>query len=276
MDEKWQELFTEAALGLGMENMMEDRDYLYRLLHTIDWDSQLLAIRGMLRRNKLASQAVGQEITESREATDAYKGPHHDHYVEEHVYLLQQSVYSEAAISMAAIGMIAPMLESVFAEAFRELGAMYVKKGMPPPQHKRWELAAGDHERWNVQVYYAKDGTKKRDIIGGINQLSEAAGLKPFLPAAVWKWIGAMLQYRNSMFHGGFEWSEEQRTSFQNRIDQQGWQEYFDSAKSDHKPWVFYLTVDTIDRMPAVMDEILDGLASFAKSLPFELISIET
>lgn len=273
MAEHWQKIFEKEEYH--HDTTMDDRDYLYRLLHTIDWQSQLQAIRGLLHRNARASEAVHQEIRDSESEITAYGGPHHEHYIENHVYLLQQSIYSEAANSMAAIGMIAPMLESVFAEAFRELGAMYITKDLQPPEDKRWTRAGSNNERWNVQKYFDKDGVMRNDIISGIKQLSAASGVKPFLPPDVWKWIDAMLHYRNSMFHGGFEWAEQKRENFQKMIIKHGWQEYFDCAKSDHKPWVFYLTADTINNIPLIMNKILDGLAAFAKSLSFDLIAVD-
>ena len=273
MDDRWEEFFWNAPENL--ENLMQGRDYLYRLLHTIDWDMQLIAIRGMLRRNREAMASVDQEIAESRAATDAYNGPHHDHYIDEHVYMLQQSVYTEAAVSMAAIGMVAPMVESVFAEAFRELGKMYVVKNRSPGDHKRWTRADEHKDRWNVQVYFDSKREAKSNIILGLPQIAEAVGLNAHIDSETWKWLDAMLQYRNYMFHGGLEWSEENREKFQTLIETQGWEKYFDKSTTNDAPWIFYIRADAIDDIPNKLEAVLDGLAAFAKSLPFDLISID-
>lgn len=63
-----------AGLRLGLENLMDDRDYLFRLVNTIDWDSQLEAIRGVLGRNQKASQAVSANIDELRQEAETYRG----------------------------------------------------------------------------------------------------------------------------------------------------------------------------------------------------------
>ena len=58
----------------------------------------------------------------------AYSGPHHYHYVDQHVDLPYETVYRDAAESMAAVGMIAPMVESILCQALAALGRMYQGK----------------------------------------------------------------------------------------------------------------------------------------------------
>ena len=264
-----------AGLRLGLENLMDDRDYLFRLVNTIDWESQLEAIRGVLGRNQKASQTVSAHIDELRQEAETYRGPHHEHVVDEHVDAMFRSSYSEAANSMAAIGMIAPMLESLYSQSFHSLGEMYATKGMEPEAHRRWERAGADPQRWNCQVYFAEAGEVRQDIISGIQQISAATGLVRYLAADTANWIDAMLTYRNKMFHGGFEWSLAQRDQFEKQIAERKWEHFFQSATTDGKPWIFYIRDEVIAEMPKRMEGILDGMGRFAKALPFELVSIE-
>lgn len=51
-------------LRLGLDNLLDDRDYLLRLLDSIDRDAQLDAIRTVLARNRSAA-GVSANIAES-------------------------------------------------------------------------------------------------------------------------------------------------------------------------------------------------------------------
>jgi hypothetical protein len=183
-----------------------------------------------------------------------------------------RSTYSDAAVSLSAIGMIVPMAESVFSQSFHSLGSMYVAKELEPPDHPRWQRAGPHPERWNCQWYFSRD-EPRNDIISGLAQLSEATGLSAYLQPDMMDWIAAMLSYRNRMFHGGFEWSLAQRDHFESLIAARKWDKYFQSARTNDKPWIFYLRDEVIDDMPKRMESILDGFGRFAKDLPFELVS---
>ncbi|RUW90243.1 hypothetical protein [Mesorhizobium sp. M7A.F.Ca.US.010.02.1.1] len=260
--------------GLGYDDLMEDRDYLFRLINTIDWEAQLRAIKGVLGRNRAASQAVSKAIDDLQHESETYRGPHHEQIVDEWVDAVSSASYSEAANSMSAIGMIVPMLESIHSQAFYSLGELYAAKGMGPPAHKRWDRAVAHPQRWNCQVYFDADGTAGTDIIRGIRQISAATGLAPFLASDTADWIDAMLTYRNKMFHGGFEWSLEQRTRFARQIEARHWEHFFSAATTDEEPWIFYVRKEVIAEMPSRIEAILDSWGAFVKGLPFELVAI--
>lgn len=264
--------YEEFELGLGLDNLMEDRDYLYRLVNSIDWEAQLDAIKAVLRRNEDSSLAVAAHIDDLKEQAENYRGPHHEHVVDNHTDAVWRSSYSEAAKSMSAIGMIIPMVESAYSQSLQALGGLYAAKGLEPPPHKRWVRAGAHEQRWNCQFYFGSDGAKP-DIISGIRQISAATGLTAYMPDGAPDWLDAMLTYRNKMFHGGFEWSLDQRDQFEEQIAQRKWERFFNSARSGHKPWIFYLQDGVIAQMPAMVEGILDSLGRFAKELPFELIS---
>ena len=259
----------------ALENLLDDRDYLFRLLDTINWDAQLDAIRVVLARNRAAADVVTSNIKELEEEARTYRGPYHEHIIDEHVDAIVQSSYSDAAVSLSAVGMIVPMMESVFRQSFQSLGSMYTGTKMSPPNHHRWQRARDHPKRWDCQLYFGEggNGEPKSDIISGIRQLSEAAGLLTFLEPDTMDWIEAMLTYRNRMFHGGFEWSLAERERFETLIAKQGWEHYFKSARTNGRPWIFYLRDDIIDEMPRRMEGILDSFGRFTKNLPFELVS---
>lgn len=260
------------SLRLGLENLLDDRDYLFRLLDTIDWDAQLDAVTAVLARNRAAAERVSSDIDQLGERAQTYSGPYHVRVVDEHVDAMYRSSYSDAAVSLSAIGMIVPMMESVFSQSFQSLGSMYVAKQIAPPDHKRWRRAGPHPECWNCQWYFGHDEVRN-DIISGLPQLSEGVGLSAYLEPDTTDWIAAMLSYRNRMFHCGFEWSFPQRDQFERLIEARDWEKYFQSARSNDKPWIFYLRDEVIDDMPRRMESILGGFGRFAKDLPLELIS---
>lgn len=102
-------------LKLGIENLLDDRDNLYRLVATIDWDAQLDAIRAVLGEHRRSADHVSTNIKELEEEARTYRGPYHDHVVDEHVDAMWRATYSDAAISLSAVGMIVPTIETIFA-----------------------------------------------------------------------------------------------------------------------------------------------------------------
>jgi hypothetical protein len=172
---------------------------------------------GMLSRNRSAA-----DIAELEERARTYSGPYHHHVVDEHVDAMWRSSYSDAAVSLSAIGMIVPMAESVFSQSFQSLGSMYLAKRLEPPDHRRWQRAGRRAEHWNCQWYFGRD-EPRNDIISGLPQLSEASGLSAYLEPDMMDWLAAMLSYRNRMFHGGFEWSVAQRNQFKALISVRNW-----------------------------------------------------
>lgn len=257
---------------LSFHDLLDDSDFLLRLLASMDWDAQLNAIRDVLARNRSAAQQVSANIAQLRECAKIHPGPHRDHMVDEYVDAMLASSYSDAAVSLSAIGMIVPMAESVFFQTFQSLGSMYLAKKLEPPDHPRWHRAGPDPDRWNCQWYFGRYD-RRNDIISGLPQLSEAAGLSTYLEPDTMDWIAAMLSYRNRMFHGGFEWSLSQRDQFETLIAAREWDKYFQSARTDGKPWIFYLRDEVIDEMPRRIETILAGFGRFAKDLPLELLA---
>lgn len=259
-------------LKLGLEDLLDDRDYLYRLVATIDWDAQLDAIKAVLREHRRSADHVSTSIKELEEEARTYRGPHHEHVVDEHVDAMWRATYSDAAISLSAVGMIVPTIETIFAQAFHALGEKYVAKNMAPPDHKRWRRAKEHPDRWNVQRYFGKDDDRV-DIISGLPQLCEATGVSTHLGPDDLDWIVALLSYRNRMFHGGLEWSSQQRQMFVALIEARGWDQYFVWSTTNDQPWICYLRDEVIDALPDRVFAILGSLGRFTRALPHELMS---
>lgn len=273
MTKPFDESEFETSRSGDFGNLLHGRDFLFFLLDNLDWDSQLSAVRLMIARNKEAREAYDKAIKRDKEEVQAYRGPYRHHYDDQHTDMLHETIFRDAAESMAAIGMIAPMVESTLGQSLAALGNMYETKKIAPPVHKRWTRAGTHKERWNCQFHFNNKKEAKNNILEGFPQLAAASGLEPFLPPGFHSWFKAMFSYRNSMFHGGFEWSLERRSAFRESIEKNGWEQFFTCSETGGQPWAYYLTNDTLNEMPSVVETLLDGLAAFAKSLPYELIS---
>lgn len=255
------------------DNFLDDRDYLYTLVNTIDWQSQLHAVRLMISRNREVGEAFSKAIEKEGEEVKAYRGPHHEHWVDRHVDMIHDSVYRDAAESMAAIGMIAPLVESTLGQSLAALGDMYDRKNISPGGHKRWKRAEDHPARWNCQFYFNDKKQASNNIILGLPQLVAACGLNKFLSKEFATWFEAMFTYRNFMFHGGFEWSLDRREFFETQVKNKAWSRFFSCSTTNGRPWIYYIEKAAIDALPTMVEDMLDSLGRFAKSLPFELIS---
>jgi hypothetical protein len=102
---------------------MEARDFLYCLKLDFDIDAQLAAIRPLLRQHLGASRAFDEEIARLEEHARRVTGAENERAAEEWSDRMHHSAYLGAAHSMAAVGMLAPLLETLFHESFKRIGA---------------------------------------------------------------------------------------------------------------------------------------------------------
>src|SRR5260370_3764042 len=89
-------------------------DWAPALIKHIAYDAQLTTIRFLLHRLRKHDKELDEEIRRLHE----YEGPHQEQAVDEWADLVHDSVYQGAAHSMAAVGMLAPFLKSIFFRSF--------------------------------------------------------------------------------------------------------------------------------------------------------------
>lgn len=149
---------------MGFE--LTGRDYIEFALTDINLDAQLMAARSLLRRNREADAQLTQDIRALEERARSASGPFADRLVDDHTDLLFASVFHDAANSMAAVGMVAPMMESTFVALFKAIG----RQSWPLVGTKR-RMRAGDHSAfWDAQIYYPKSGEPKADLALGVDR----------------------------------------------------------------------------------------------------------
>ncbi len=225
-----------------------------------DYDAQLRAIRGQLRLHLQADEELAKEIRAIEAFAKQASGIANDRAVDEWVDHLHHSIFQDAAHSMAAVGMLAPLLESLFHHAFVGTRDLLTRHGWTAPAHARWRLLPEQH--WDCG--YTSAGRKH--LVAGVVELAAITGLSEFLPANLKTTLDALFGYRNKMLHLGFEWPEPERLAFAKTIEVNGWDPaWFSKATSGGEPWMFYMSDAFIDHCLAMVEQIFDALGAFVR-----------
>lgn len=234
------------------------------VLSDLDYESQLAAIHYALKGHREADEAFKREIAEIEEIARKTSGMRNEQAVHEWVDRLHRSVYEDAARSMAAIGMLAPMMESVFYQAFQGIRReTHERLGLAPGAHARWRQPAED--QWDCHFAWS-NGRRSTNLVAGIMQLADATGLIAHLPQGLEHTLQALFEYRNKMFHHGFEWPVEERKRFAKRISETEWpSDWFEKASSGSTPWVFYMSEVFIEHTVQMIDAIIEGIGEYCK-----------
>ena len=243
---------------------LSDDDAACLALPDLDYDSQLIAIRGLLNRQARADEKLTAEIKEIEARAARMSGLRNQWAVDEWVDHIHHSVYQDAAHSIAAVGMIAPFVESVFYQAFQNIGGEMTKDTSPPSNHARWQRPAED--QWDCRFVWV-GGRRKKDLVRGIMQLIDAIGMKAYMPDDLELTLLALFAYRNKMFHCGFEWPLEERRRFNQRLNESGWPpDWFSKATSGGEPWIFYMSSVFVEHCLVRTDQIITGIGGFCNN----------
>jgi hypothetical protein len=183
-----------------------NRDLAFHFLSgpDIDWDAHLLAIRSLLRHRKVDNEAFDRGFNEIKEAAKIWRGPSMQLDME-YVDHLHGKIFLDAAHSMAAVGMLAPFLESLFVQAFYGMREFFDLHHMTLNSKRRQRMQHAN--RWNC--HRLPNG--KTNLVDGIFDLAAATGLSIHLPIDLRPTLDALYGYRNKNFHLGLEWPEADR-----------------------------------------------------------------
>lgn len=240
-------------------NVVNVHWYLANIDVDIDLDGQVRAIRQLIERNR----AIEAELIKKYRRIADDPNTSGDQVGDHLEGLAHTSVFQDAAHSMAAVGMLAPFLETVFYQCFRGIGNKWTAMQFPAGGHERWRSAHAF--QWDCHFVIAKGGYRK-DIVSGILQLAEAIGLQSQLPKDIELTLSALIAYRNKMFHCGFEWPPEERGKFQSQIDKSKWPAtWFMTATSGGDPWIYYMSDEFIDHCMKTIDNVITAFGEFAR-----------
>ena len=192
--------------------------------------AQFMAARALLSVHDQWSQTSSEKLHDFRRRTFQTDGDEREWMVEAHIELIHQSMYEDAARSMAAVGMLAPLIESLFKQ-----------------------LSSVLNREWPRRGYVV-------DIITRLVKAEEITAMPDNLEPA----LRALFEYRNNMFHLGFEWPTSDRTAFAKRIDDANWPvAWFDRAMDGEEAWIFYLSPSFISHCLGLVDEVMAVVRSF-------------
>ncbi len=266
-----------------MEFDFTKRDHGEFLLEEIDLTAQLAAVRSLIRRQQQADEELQKEVADIREAAMKASGEYAMHLENTWVDNMHAGVFQDAAHSMSALGMLAPLVETLMTAIFRAIGR---EKLVAVADLKELRSKLKPDELWNPHVVagIARKGkrkgelTKRTDILRGTVQLAELTGLEVHLPANWQVRMEALFRYRNRMFHNGFEWPVDERAKFDEDVAgwPDGWflkSERGTSKKGIMEPWIFYMSADFIRDTLKMIEAIIEAAGAFviersAKSRP--------
>ena len=250
---------------------MSERDMaLVVALPDLDYNSQLIAIRALLDLHRRAEAEHTAEIRKAEQfartpvrtrSRDPFVAALEDGFREQNwIDHLHYSVYHDAAHSMAAVGLIAPFVESIFVQSFRSIQREMSERSLRLNEHERWQLSVDD--QWNCR-YVWRNG-RQRALVEGIVQLVDAIDMIALMPNDLQLTLSALFAYRNKMFHCGFEWPLEERRSFDGQLS--GWpDDWFSKATSGDAPWVFYMSPTFVAHCLDRTEQIISGIGRFCK-----------
>lgn len=243
--------------GLGD---LDPEDFACVVLPDLNYEAQLIAIAHLLSAHQNAYVESEEEIKDIEKFAQNTKGARNEYAVDQWLERLHSSTFQNAAHSMSAVGMLAPLFESIFHQAFYGIKENLFPEKQTLPTHQRWVQT--ESEKWDCHFYWGKDG-RKDHLVLGIMQLSEATGLKHFLHDDLEIVLTVLFSYRNKMFHRGFEWPIEERKRFWNRIKKEKWPEsWLEGSTTNNEPWIIYLSNEFIWHC---FERIRDTIAAIGK-----------
>ena len=261
-EDLWKEFADQDLSWFEVNN----RDQALFLIGERDLEVQLIAIRGALVRNRQADAAVAAKIKELEKQISAYAGCDQDYqmYLEgTWVDAVYDNVFQDAAHSMAAVGMLAPFVESLFVAIFS--GLRKYGQGADKAQSDDPRIVASQNEFWDPHFVFDQRG-RRRDLVAGIRQLSRTTGLSDHLPTGYGTMLSALFAYRHRVFHLGFEWPIQERTKFDERLQSGDWPTgWFRKSTTSGDPWIFYMSDQFIQHCLTTIDEVLEGVGAYLK-----------
>lgn len=248
-----------GPLGLPQ---FSDREAACLVISDLDYDSQLAAIHYLLRRHREEDERLSEEIKRIDVIARHSSGLRNEYAIDQWTDHVHHSAYQHAAHSMAAVGMLASLVESLFYQTFQGI-RQQMYEDPPLSAHARWCQPAED--QWDCRFVWC-NGRRTKSVTEGIVQLAAAVGLDEHMPQDLKPTLEALFEYRNKMFHCGFEWPTDERARFQNRISKSGWPSgWFSTARSGERPWIFYLTDEFVGHCLRTIDRVIVGIGAFCK-----------
>jgi hypothetical protein len=237
----------------------ESYGFLYAIGVDLDWDAQLAAIESLLARNQEADSELTDRIAAIAEQTKSLDGRRAEFAVDQWVDSLHHSTYQDGCHSLAAVGMIAPFIESALRQSFNAVQRKFLSDRVP--SHKRFQAVS--KKSWDCRHYIDEAGKWKQGIVLGTQQLSDAIGLSAHIPKTTNRTLSALFEYRNKNFHHGLEWPMAERLLFVAAIKDNGWSDWFTMSETAHQPKIIYMSTEFTQHCLRFCRELLGGFGNF-------------
>ncbi len=243
--------------GRRFRDGFSNREMAFFLFDEPDYDAQQRAIRSILSLRKKADEEFEKGRREIEAFIETAKGAVSDRGLDEWVDHLHDRVFVEAAHSMAAVGMLAPFIESLFTQAYLGIQRLFEREGLRLAA-PRCSMRAS--KRWDPH-FKAAGG---KNLVDGIFELAAATDLTVYLPPDLRPTLEALYMYRNRNFHHGFEWPMPERMGFSQTIIDKNWpSDWFDKSATGGNPWILYLSDSFVRNCLDMIENLLERFGAF-------------
>ena len=201
---------------------------------TADYHSQIDTIGALCTRLNQFEDELADRILKAQEYAHKTSGDANEIATEEWMYFAHVSMYQGAAHSMAAVSMLAPLIESAFKDVCRR-----INRPIPLPECQTGGLVA--------------------DIM---KVAREEGMVVDYLPNNLRPMLEAIFEYRNKMLHCGFEWPPDEIRKFDAR--RKSWPcAWFEHSSLGDDVWMFYMSRTFISHCLDTTREVVDGIEDF-------------
>ena len=199
-----------------------------------DYRSQIDTVKALCTRLNESEDALAERIRLAQQYARETPGCANELATEEWVYLSHVSVYQGAAHSIAAVSMLAPLIESAFKDVF-----LKIKRPIPFPEDQTAGLVA--------------------DLLKVAGEEGLTVG---YLPDDLRRTLEAIFEYRNKMLHCGFEWPSDEIRKFDAR--RKSWPcAWFEHSSLGNDVWMFYMSRTFITHCLDTTREVIDGIEDY-------------
>ena len=197
---------------------------------TLDYDYDFQAMVTLLQRMDRDDHQLARQVVRAREVAERSRGEQNELAVDRLIELYEYSSSQDATHSVAAVGLIASYLESLFRGIYK-----FLKKEWP-----------------------------RDDLVKNIIDVVKETGLIYHFPSDLESILKALFEYRNRILHYNSEWPTYELNNFARKLDDSDWPvDWFEVLTSGGEPVMIYMTQTFIDHCLDTIRQIWKGFEVF-------------